>query len=653
MSNFPDFSHYGYQIQSQLGNNSTGGRFTYLAHNIETQESVVIKQFQFAQLGATWSEYNAYQEEIKVLQSLHHPQIPRYLQSFQTPDGFCMVQEYKNAQSLAKIRSWTPQQIKEIAISALKILVYLQRHPTPIIHRDIKPENILIDEQMNVYLVDFGFARMGGGEVTVSSVVKGTLGFMPPEQLFNREITKASDLYGLGATLICLLTGTKSVNIGSLIDANYYIRFRHLVPPLQRGWMNWLEKMVEPNPQNRFANAAEALKALKTSDIAALPKVRISHDKLEFTATKWGEKLTQTITISNPIPETLLASNCSVAPHKSDPPHTPYEHAWISFNPARFESNNIECEITVDTSQLLTNETYSRQILLHTNSDPEYYSLPVQVQTAPLPEAPKPNYLLLLLIGLIFGCLGYQWESPLHSMIYTPVSVLIPTFLLLDKIMIATAEGAKVNISGILRAYFISQLISSTVLLSLGLAFDITFIFGSLLAALVAFFCIHEGEFPSIKIVFITIFMMIFLGFLWDAHDHPMGGATVLVSFIYSFLLTLTFVFINVLFFPLIEYVADTHIKRGFHQKEAAQIALLTSGICVGISFIVSFVYLSILPNKWEYIVENNLYILIISMVILTLSLTLPLVNLLIYQPLKRGRFIANYRRSYSHLIKP
>ena len=277
MSNFPDFSNYGYQIQSELGNNSAGGRVTYLARRTSpptprphgegsnlppfprreegspAQESnlppfprregglgglglVVIKQFQFAQLGVTWSEYDAYQEEIKVLKSLHHPQIPRYLDSFQTADGFCMVQEYKTAQSLATIRSWTPAQIKQIAISSLNILAYLQRQLKPIIHRDIKPENILIDEQMNVYLVDFGFARMGGGEIAVSSVVKGTLGFMPPEQLFNREITKASDLYGLGATLICLLTGTKSVDIGSLIDANYYIRFRHLVPPLQRGW---------------------------------------------------------------------------------------------------------------------------------------------------------------------------------------------------------------------------------------------------------------------------------------------------------------------------------------------------------------------------------------------------------------------------------
>ena len=51
--------------------------------------------------------------------------------------------------------------------------------------------------------MDFGFARIGDGEVGVSSVVKGTLGFMPPEQIFNRQLTEASDLYGLGMTLIC------------------------------------------------------------------------------------------------------------------------------------------------------------------------------------------------------------------------------------------------------------------------------------------------------------------------------------------------------------------------------------------------------------------------------------------------------------------
>lgn len=262
MNAFPDFSKYGYQIKKELGHNRAGGRVTYLATEINTGRSVVVKQFQFARTGASWAEYDAYDREIQVLRELDYPSIPRYLDSFQTPSGFCMVQEYKNATSLANLRQWTPQQVKQIALSVLEILKYLQSRIPPVIHRDLKPENILVDEQMNVYLVDFGFARMGGTEVAVSSVVKGTLGFMPPEQMFNRQLTPASDLYSLGATLICLLTGTASTEIGTLVDDIGRINFKHLVTKLNPSFVDWLQKMAEPNFKHRYASAAEALDAL-------------------------------------------------------------------------------------------------------------------------------------------------------------------------------------------------------------------------------------------------------------------------------------------------------------------------------------------------------------------------------------------------------
>jgi serine/threonine protein kinase len=412
MSNFPDFSNYGYQVIQELGHNRTGGRVTYLANRISPdQEGVkaVIKQFQFAQLGASWAEYETYEQEIKMLRSLNHPGIPRYLDSFQTDEGFCMVQEYINATPLSETRSWTPQQLKQLALCVLEILLYLQNQTPPVIHRDIKPENILVNDQLDVgssasapestkvqlpavYLVDFGFARSGGGEVAVSSVIKGTLGFMPPEQLFNRELSAASDLYGLGVTLICLLTGTKSVDIGNLIDNNYRLHFRHLVPPLQRGWLNWLEKMVEPRPQDRYPDAAAAIAALKPIDVSRLPKVRLERNHLEFTASEYGEKLTQIISISNPIPDTVLSGRWEVAPHPSDSPHTPYDHDWISFQSQKFEGNLAQCEITVDTSKLLSDRTYTRQILLHTNSSPDTHTLTLQLQTAPLIKLQKMGF---------------------------------------------------------------------------------------------------------------------------------------------------------------------------------------------------------------------------------------------------------------------
>ena len=210
------------------------------------------------------------------MQQLNHPSIPRYLDSFETSAGFCLVQEYKPASSLVQLRHWTPESIKRIAVALLEVLVYLQSACPPIIHRDIKPENILVDCQgeLKVYLVDFGFAQMGNGEVAVSSVVKGTLGFMPPEQLFNRQLTEASDLYSLGATLICLLTQTKSTEIGNLVDSAYRINVKHLVPALNPQFIDWLQKMMAPNPKNRFVNAAAALTALESIDVVRkTPKI--------------------------------------------------------------------------------------------------------------------------------------------------------------------------------------------------------------------------------------------------------------------------------------------------------------------------------------------------------------------------------------------
>ncbi len=103
--------------------------------------------------------------------------------------------ESKNAPSLATKKSFTSQEIQQITVSVLEVLAYLQHLVPTIIHRDIKPENILIDENNQAYLIDFGLARVNSQDLAMSSVVAGTPGFMPPEELFNRPLTKASDLY--------------------------------------------------------------------------------------------------------------------------------------------------------------------------------------------------------------------------------------------------------------------------------------------------------------------------------------------------------------------------------------------------------------------------------------------------------------------------
>lgn len=112
-----DFLSYGYQIEKELGANRIGDRITYLATDLRNRQSVVIKLFQFVTTDASWSDYDDYEREIQILQSLDHPGIPRYLESFQTPNGFCMVQEYKQASSLAVPRSYDADAISSAASS--------------------------------------------------------------------------------------------------------------------------------------------------------------------------------------------------------------------------------------------------------------------------------------------------------------------------------------------------------------------------------------------------------------------------------------------------------------------------------------------------------------------------------------------------------
>ncbi len=406
-----EFQQHGYRIERELGANRVGGRVTFLATDIQTKQKVVIKQFQFAVTTSDWANFSTFEREIEVLRGLEHPAIPKYLDSFQTQNGFCIIQEYKKALSLSTTRSYSSGQVQHIAIAILEVLIYLQNRIPPIIHRDIKPDNILMDKDNNVYLVDFGFARVGDGEVGVSSVVKGTLGFMPPEQLFNRQLTEASDLYGLGMTLICLLTGTKADEIGNLVDISYKVKFKHLIPKLSFHWFRWLEKMVEPRVKDRYPNAVAALERLPKSSIR-LPEIQISQSTFDFSARRLGEMLTQSVTITNPIPDTILEGKWEIEARSSDLTPNSLRHRWIAVEPQNFEGSHAECHIQVHTGKLMADKTYRRKLLLRTNTASDTLTFELQVKTAPIPihvEYIAHRPLILLFLASLFIARGNFW----------------------------------------------------------------------------------------------------------------------------------------------------------------------------------------------------------------------------------------------------
>ena len=400
----PDLSKQGYQVIEELGYNYQGGRITYKGVDLNNQTPVVIKCFQFID-DETWSGYKQYEQEITVLKHLSHPGIPLYLDSFSSEHGFCLVQEYKPAQNLSQFNQYSPDELKKIALNLLDILIYLQTQLPPIIHRDIKPENILVDPELNVYLIDFGLAHIGGNNLGLSTVSAGTFGFMAPEQIYNKKLTTAADLYGLGSTLICLATQTQSTAVEQLIDETGRFSFELDYHLYSRGFHQWLKKLVEPKVKERFQSAHLAKEALLKINVNVSPDVVLSNHFLEFQGKVLGEKLSQTIKLKNVISTTLLSGKWDLVPHPHDSPDQP----WIHFSSPEFCGNFHSCDIEVDTSQLLANTVYRRQLSLTINNDLEPKIIEVTIKSGQL-VFPKINGIFGSLLASLFPLFFFSFS---------------------------------------------------------------------------------------------------------------------------------------------------------------------------------------------------------------------------------------------------
>jgi len=103
----------------------------------------------------------------------------------------------------------------KIAAGAAKGLEHL--HDTanpPVIYRDLKPSNILLDDDFNPRLADFGLAKLGpvGAKDHVATRVMGTFGYCAPEYVLTGKLTKMSDIYSFGVLLLELITGRKAMD---------------------------------------------------------------------------------------------------------------------------------------------------------------------------------------------------------------------------------------------------------------------------------------------------------------------------------------------------------------------------------------------------------------------------------------------------------
>ncbi|MBU3061936.1 protein kinase [Nocardia sp. NEAU-G5] len=139
-----------------------------------------------------------------------HPNVVTVLQAGTTAGGrpFLVMPYYSLGSLDVRIRRWGPLAVESVLWVGVKIAGALQSaHRLHIVHRDVKPGNILLTDYGEPALTDFGIARIAGGFRTGAGTVTGSPAFTAPEVLEGRVPTPAADVYGLGATLFCALTG--------------------------------------------------------------------------------------------------------------------------------------------------------------------------------------------------------------------------------------------------------------------------------------------------------------------------------------------------------------------------------------------------------------------------------------------------------------
>lgn len=257
-----------YQLQKQLGHTMTG-RQTWLAEDLDnaSHELVILKLLVFSN-ELNWDDVKLFEREAQVLQNLNHQRIPRYRDYFlvdQQPGSglswWSLVQDYIPGSTLqellAKGTKFSESELKQIAKEILQILIYLHQLNPAVLHRDIKPSNLIQGEDKQIYLVDFGAVQDRMAVTGLTFTVVGTVGYTPMEQFWGRAVP-ASDLYGLGATLIHLLTG---VAPAELPQNNLRIQFADHTS-VSANFVSWIEKLTHPALEQRFTTAEEALELL-------------------------------------------------------------------------------------------------------------------------------------------------------------------------------------------------------------------------------------------------------------------------------------------------------------------------------------------------------------------------------------------------------
>jgi eukaryotic-like serine/threonine-protein kinase len=171
--------------------------------------------------------------EIKVLASLHHPNIAELRTALTIDNQLVMIMEYVEGVTLSQRLQQGPLSYADTIAYMDQVLAALAyAHSKGVVHRDIKPANMIVTPQQVTKLMDFGIARSTNAEMglTMTGTTLGSVAYMSPEQVRCEPIDARSDLYSVGVSLYEMITGQRPY----VSDNNFEVMQAHLqIPPTE------------------------------------------------------------------------------------------------------------------------------------------------------------------------------------------------------------------------------------------------------------------------------------------------------------------------------------------------------------------------------------------------------------------------------------
>jgi serine/threonine protein kinase len=249
------------QIRRAVGRGGMGT--IYQARQVSLDRDVALKVIDRS-IGSNTSFLERFEQEAKALAKLNHPNIVAVYDYGRTVDGLAyFMMEYVHGLNLREAMQSMPMDVPSAIDTVRSLADALQyAHSKGIIHRDIKPENVLLSDDGQVKLADFGIAKMmrqgDGRRITATQQVLGTFHYLAPEQLESPdEVDHRVDIYALGVIMYELMTGR--------IPAGNFEPPSHINPQVDPSMDSVIMRALQRRPALRYQSVEE----LKAAILAA------------------------------------------------------------------------------------------------------------------------------------------------------------------------------------------------------------------------------------------------------------------------------------------------------------------------------------------------------------------------------------------------